>query len=704
MAFDSENFAIREKLPEWYKSNLFLEPTERYSQEFISKNFQHLLESLGLIQPIEIWKTLPEEYDYSHHFKDFDERVFKNESNQPKLQFGKDNKNNPYQFTISLPVTKRPVHSVIKIQIHPVVKDIVANIGYVTISNENQVLKLNNVKSNSLIEIFTKDNIVRVDGVSVEYEGGIEWILPEKVSDNPNGIEDENKKNEIRISNSGEVFEFDVRIDLLNPVYVTEQNIYLNTISALPIESVKLFGYFCHEFNDKHGWKFLYKKEYREDQRIVSERITKHFDCEIFFVEVRYWGIEVPISVGFPQESGAANPIFDINRNLDRIGRYYSLARQHYKPKVDAKDERFTKALGYYNYDIEQDHNYRMRLMNEYSSNHDNIDNILLKDSLGNSIASAECVYPYVNDLHIYTESISNEASIENETGKFTPLTVVEDTHDGYGQWLSLESVRNEGNSYATVKLDNYDEKSLNKISYIANKLSFDFSIPDDLIPNNAVIKGLEFFVTGATNIHSAAINLDHRTSLEMPFLYYDDDGDQYVVRDEVRVDASETWPMNKKIYTIGGANDLFGLDKISREQLIYDNKIRLNLGFENLHNKINAIISIYNVKLNIYYEIIKEKYKIDTSLSKKKIVMVDNETTELNIDIENVGDIPIDDKSMYIILPPELTSSVTEYKINLDTGQKVNIKCVIEGIENGIYDILIILENSFIKESIIVV
>ena len=73
-------------------------------------------------------------------------------------------------------------------------------------------------------------------------------------------ISDPNSKTELILSSSRTV-SFDLQVKLKKPTYTTEQNIKLATVSAFPLEWVRLYGYYCHPFNKEEGYRFLWEKE-----------------------------------------------------------------------------------------------------------------------------------------------------------------------------------------------------------------------------------------------------------------------------------------------------------------------------------------------------------------------------------------------------------------------------------------------------------
>ena len=82
--WDTYQYDIREKLPEWWKEDIFLEPINRYSQQLMKKLVGGLLSNIGIVQPVQVWKTLPTEYSWTHTYTNFDDKLL-NEQDSPAL-------------------------------------------------------------------------------------------------------------------------------------------------------------------------------------------------------------------------------------------------------------------------------------------------------------------------------------------------------------------------------------------------------------------------------------------------------------------------------------------------------------------------------------------------------------------------------------------------------------------------------------------
>ena len=71
--FDSLNYDIEGRLPEWWKGFGALEPLNEYTQHLIANILQALLTNIGVVQPLNCWKSIPEEYTWYHHYTSTDD-------------------------------------------------------------------------------------------------------------------------------------------------------------------------------------------------------------------------------------------------------------------------------------------------------------------------------------------------------------------------------------------------------------------------------------------------------------------------------------------------------------------------------------------------------------------------------------------------------------------------------------------------------
>ena len=71
--YQDYNLSIKENLPEWMKNDVFLDVMEKYTEEFEADIVNEFLKHLGLIQPVQVWKDIPVEYNYVREYEDFDE-------------------------------------------------------------------------------------------------------------------------------------------------------------------------------------------------------------------------------------------------------------------------------------------------------------------------------------------------------------------------------------------------------------------------------------------------------------------------------------------------------------------------------------------------------------------------------------------------------------------------------------------------------
>ena len=296
--FDNYNYEINKRLPEYWNQDVFLTPIERFSAILMRDTVQRFMEKISVLQPFMIWKTLPEEYNWEYGFDDYDLRLANNEENEnanQTLQLSPDN-----HIITQLPLTKRNVHAYIVIELSSLsFSDTTefTKIKELVVKNANQTLKIKDIDSKTIIEINTKEKTILLNDVEPradQIEGSLD-IIKRSPRDDPNSIDDPldiNEVCEIEIYlPNGEVAYCDLYVELFNPVYVTEQNIRIHTLSAFPIEYVRLYGYMCHQFNNKHQWVYLWEKTYAYNDRIIYDRVTKQYDCEIFYIEVKLYGL-----------------------------------------------------------------------------------------------------------------------------------------------------------------------------------------------------------------------------------------------------------------------------------------------------------------------------------------------------------------------------------------------------------------------------
>lgn len=704
MVFDSENYDINSKLMEWWRQDLLLEPINRYSQDLIKKLIGSLLSSFGVVQPFHVWKTLPTEYNWLHTYTSYDQRLKTEEEGLSPLTLNKDTPIRAY-----VPNTKRNCHALIQLQLTGGNQDIEKPIEKLTIKNQNQTLVIKNITTMTDIKISTKDGSILIDGAERNdlVYGKINKIYPQP--NNPNfdkvDIYDENKQTYISIE-STETTNFKLKIKLLNPIYVTEQNMRIHTVSAFPIEFVKLYGLYCNEFNNKEEWKFLWEKQYSEDDRVVFDRITKQFDCETFYMQVKLHGIGVPFVIGFPQQEFSTNPAFQTNKFLDKWGKILSLPRRYYKTKIP-EDEEYRTYPPYYLYDIEQDYYYEQRLVNEYRYNDDAINSALIKDSDFNNVGILKCINPYSDDIFVYTETIKNTTDDEYQTNPILPDSDVMQINEGV-EWENPSELCFESTSSTEISLSPKSSKSFNPKQYQAKVLRLNFKdIPD--LPKDIEIKGIELQLNGLTNIHSDSLYLDDRTQMLLPTIYTKENGEVFKTIDPVQINTDiQNWEKGKSIYKIGGPTNLFGLDKIKREQII--NGLTFDIGITNNNEFIKAEMALYSVKLIIYYKRMKDDYDIDVKLSSSNIILddPDKQDIKLLIDLKNTGEIPIQNKMLYIAHATGIDVTKTRFPpINLDIEENFVIGEGADGVNDSItitptkYEMLQLKQRSEISREI---
>ena len=700
MAYENLSYDIKERLPEWWKHDGLLEPINRYSQELIRDIVGGLLGNFGVVQPFQVWKTLPTEYSWTHIYQSHDPRLkYVNGGTSPLIL----NQNQPIQAFF--PNSKRNCHGIIQLQLQGDQQGLEKPLTQLTIKNANQCITINNIKTTSDIKIFTEDNRILIDGYQQDdlVTGRFDKIYPQAQNTNYDqvDVDDENKITFLEIESDTTV-NFALKVKMIHPVYVTEQNIRVHTVSAFPIEWIKLYGFYCHDFNNKQEWRFLWEKHYKENDRVVYDRITKQFDCETFYIQVKLFGIGLPFVFGFPQQEFASNPAFQLNQNLDKWGRVYGLPRRFYKTHISEEEERYTYPP-FYNYNVEQDYWYEERLVNEYRHNIDAINTALIKDSELNNIASLQCIDPSINDIYVYTETIKADIDNNRQTDEIYPTFLEE---DGEGvTWQTPHEIENRRTTAAEVSLKPLSSDIFNEKENQTKLLKIHF---DDIpaLPKNINITGIELQLNGLTDIHSNSLILDDRSQMLLPSYYKKNNGETFSTIDNIQINNEiQYWEKGKGVYKIGGKNDLFNLSEIKREQI--QDGITFNIGFTNLNTFLKATIVLYAIKLIIYYEVIEDSYDIDVKFDSKEIVLSneDKQQISMKINLENKGSIPIVNKNVYIATPNEIDITNNKFpQFDLDVGEKFTIGNLQEDqiiITPKKYDTLSLNNNSVINKDI---
>jgi len=708
MAYDSFNYDIKSKMPLWWQEDTFLEPINRYSQELLKDLIGGFLTNLGIVQPVQVWKTLPTEYSWIHTYIEHDPLLQNSEGGTVSKQL---QPNVPIRAYI--PNSKRNCHGEIQLRLTGDNNGLQKPLKKLVIRNAHQKIILKNITTTSDIKISTESQSILVDGVyrSDLIEGEINKIYSQPKNNDYSqlDIEDENKTTYIEIESDANV-SFDLKIKHIHPIYVTEQNIRLYTVSAFPLEYVKLYGFFCHDFNNQQEWRFLWEKHYDEDERVVFDRITKQFNCETFYIQVKYHGIGVPLTFGFPQEEASPNPAFSINKVLDKWGRILGLPRRYYKNNITDDEEPYTYPP-FYKYNIEQDYWYEQRLINEYRYNEDAINASYIKDSNLNNVALLYSIDPFIQDVYVYTETIAPTLNNDKEVGYINP-SFINESGEGVS-WRNPHQIANTNFVGAELTLEPKTSSNFNdKESYQTKVLEVRFDeIPE--IPKNVEITGIELRLNGATSIHSDSLQLDDRSNLILPTYTTLEDGVVKEGMDIIPIALEDPyWQKEKGVYIIGGKNNLFGLDSIDQSQI--SNGFGFEIAFTNTNEFLKSNIILYNIQLFIYYTVIYDKYDINVRFDTKTIVLDDEEQNQIkmHIDLKNTGEIPIVGKNIYIAVPPEIEiTNKTFPPIDLDIGEPFTIgeldddQIIITCPKKitGLYDVIVFCDDDAIKNEIVV-
>ena len=209
--------------------------------------------------------------------------------------------------------------------------------------------------------------------------------------------------------------------------------------------------------------------------------------------------------------------------------------------------------------------------------------------------------------------------------------------------------------------------------------------MPD--LPKDIEIKGIELQLNGLTNVHSDSLYLDDRTQMLLPTIYTKENGEVFETIDPVQINTDiQNWEKGKSIYKIGGPTNLFGLDKIKREQII--NGLTFDIGITNNNEFIKAEMALHSVKLIIYYERMKDDYDINVKLSSSNIILDDpnKQDIKLLINLKNTGEIPIQNKMLYISHATGIDVTRTRFPpINLDVAENFVIGEQAGGVNDSI-------------------
>ena len=427
---------------------------------------------------------------------------------------------------------------------------------------------------------------------------------------------------------------------------------------------------------------------------------------------------------GFPQEINSSNPAFQPNPMLDKWGKIYGLQRRIYKTDITEDEEPFTFPK-YYTYPIEQDYWYEQRMINEYRFDTDAINSVFVKDDEFNNIGMLECIYPYMNDIWVYTETIDPKRNkvqkVQNDNGGDIPLCSVTEKDNSLGtSWENPEKLKD---GTTLIKL-NPKSNADNHFTYQTKMLKCSFCLNDydEETPKNITIKGIELKFKTSKNVQSNTIRLSEDSKIILP---YQKNNTEYVLEPINIVTDNQTWLKDKGYFTIGGEDNLFQEKEISREQLFKgnDGKVEFELGFVNENDFIESILYIENITLNIYYEIIPNEYSVNIEFDKKEINLRENDNHRIvmQIYIKNTGQIEVYDKEITIILPSELELQYgcESYKFDLNVGEKIGdpenidtnppIEVAVKPkrfdgkIRSGKYDILVICEDKVITNEILI-
>ena len=744
--FDNYNYEINKRLPEYWNQDVFLTPIERFSAILMRDTVQRFMEKITVLQPFMVWKTLPEEYNWEYGFEDFDLRLANNEENANSNQTLQLSPNN--HIVAQLPLTKRDVHAYIVIDLSSMsFSDVIefTKIEELVVKNAGQTLKIKDIDSKTVIEINTREQSILINDIEPkvdQIEGSLD-IIKRSPREDPSLIDDPLDINEvceveIYLPN-GESAYCDLYIELLNPVYVTEQNIRVHTLSAFPIEYVRLYGYMCHQFNNKHQWVYLWEKTYAYNDRIIYDRVTKQYDCEIFYIEIKLYGLPAPMYVGFPASKvDSVDGIFTLNENLDYWGEIFHMPRREYKTDILEEEERYCFPK-YYAYPIEQDYPYEQRIINEYKYNEDWQDYISIMDTEGNDIALVKCKDPYIENLYMYTETILPTDALNSKT-TYLPLCVQQEKN---GTWENPDNLRYDSKSFSITTLKNRNEENITDKSYQSSVLTLCFDLQS--LPENCKVRGMELKFKGVSNTHADNIYIDDRSFLRYTKKTLEEStGNHYWQKVSIPLSSYfDNWSPDNASYVLGDSESIFGLDEIidkdSIEKGVYEdglyqaNQIRFDIGFSNTSDYLDLIIKLFNIQLTVYFDVIKEDIEMKIDVPNRIITYGEEESSVIDINaiFKNKGEMKVIDYNSFIILPTELCfvddteKTIDDFKLgNLSTlnyitdNQEFNILNINEewtktvqikaakkdsDFKSGRYDILFVCGEKIIIEEVYV-
>lgn len=749
--FEEKNYSIKERLPEWWRDDLFLSVVNDYSAKLITDILKEFLSSLALKQPWMVWKKLPEENNWEYHYKNSNDSFLGSHNDDPDCN-GTTNLNNN-KIICKIPNTKRNCHGYVKIQLNSFLKNNsksnveVRTIKQLFVKNGNQIIELNDIKTSDLIEIFTEEQTVLINKNENQkkVKGFFNIIQSEAIVTDESELKklpiyDENKKTQIEIYSPENLnCHCDIFVKVFHPVYVTEQNVRLWSPSAFPLESVQLYGYFCHEHNFNEGWALLFEKKYSIDEKIVYDRFTKEFDVEIFYIKVKYYGIDIAIKVGFPQEETSSDPAFETNKKLDSWGNVLSLPRRYYKTDIDKNRERYTFPK-YYPYQIEQDYYYEKRMLNEYLFNQDGLGSIFIEDTDGQNIAMVDVIDPYVEDLYLYTETIpQNENANQTIDCSLNSVNVIKAGAE-WSETNNIQNIKFDNKSFSEVTLNPKANESIMDKTYLSDLLDLEFDIPDNL-RNDIKINGLELIFQGQVssyvveeNMFDGVLQISSDSNVLIPYTdYIDEDTKVPVIKyEKVDILADNFWETSKTTFKLGGKDYVFSLpddEPLTKRQLDLEHKLKFKIGFTNESEKNKLHLKISNVKLRIHYEILKES--LDPFLKVDKNKLTKGESFGLSLSITNNGDVVIKDKDVFLLVPnnfyiidsdnttnKRVTSPIRLSLPKIDIGDKISLTDIADfSVKNssiiyndsirfycedtGLYDVKLICDDIIKEENI---
>ena len=131
---------------------------------------------------------------------------------------------------------------------------------------------------------------------------------------------------------------------------------------------------------------------------------------------------------------------------------------------------------------------------------------------------------------------------------------------------------------------------------------------------------------------------------------------------------------------------------------------LHIALGFSNANDVIITTMKIFNLGLNLYYQLIEHDLAIEHQISSRQITKQDTEVLKLKF--TNNSDIKIQNKKAFIVVPSELNIKNEDKEIDITLNPKETLVKIINIRPNGDtgkFNFLVIYDDQIISEEVIV-